>query len=301
MGHSRLDIVKGMAIDNENTSIHHQLISTTPGFIHYTVFYAPVETEPDFTLPENFIEKLCCPTPKDYIQKSEMGVCYNKFLNTIRPHGRMQGFDLNIPAKALTFDVAYQGSKLIGFSYRPTIGLMTKKLTYREADNGLCKNKELKLIHKVVRGNERKYKTPYEPPFEDIVSRLSKFIGKQKFQSDVFENIDCILRRDDQDTHVNKKQFDKIQNLSMEQWSDMFAMRYLSIHECRKINEAKICSMDAVVPTTASRTDINHFNIMTTVETVLNEGINPFPDNTASAVASFRRHILTWQKFGMSA
>ena len=293
-----LDRIDGIAIDNPSTYAHHQLVSFSPSTIHYTVFYAPYNSDPHCELPDGFIQKLLGQTTQDLNEKAALSRCYTQFLTTIRPHGVKKGFELHEVAKALTFDLPYDDRyNPIGFSYRPTLGRMIRKMSYQDAGKELGQNRQFRLLQRFVKEGPTKNNDKVILSFEEVVSRIGKLIGTQKLADDIFEDVDCVFRLNKESYHKNLEEVDEAKNLTIEEWSERYAKRYMSIAEYKTSKQNRL-PKDAVIPTTASRTDMDHFNIMTSFEEKIT-GSNPFPKGTAAAVANYKKHYITWQRLGL--
>lgn len=296
-----LDRVEGIAIDSEGTSAHHQLISLDldQNVLQYTVFYEPFESKKKRHISDSFIDDMNIETPCSYDEKHKLTSIYTDFLKTIRPHGSSTGFQMRDMAKALTFDIAFNRNfEATGMSYRPTLGYMIRKMTFKEAAAEMFVNEELKIIHEIARksSSTKKYSQKKEISYEEVVSRVGGYVRESKLLIDFSENMDCVFRNDNQPIY-SPRELKKIQKMSIHEWADRFN-RYHSVSKHLSDSSNLVIPDKAVIPTTASRVDTDHYNIMLTAETLV-KGRSPFPKGTTEAVANYKKHQMAWQRLGM--
>lgn len=304
-----LDRVDGIAIDNQDTRAHHQIISLDQEeqTLQYTVFYEPLQkSQPKPRISYSFIDDMNAETPLDVQGQTYLTQQYNNFFEAIRPHGKSYGFQMKELAKALTFDIKFnQDLQMVGMTYRPTLGYMVKKITYQSAAKQMHKSDDLKMIHDIAFNsfsNKKKKNVPQktEIPFEEVVSRVGLYVREQKLEIDFMKNMDCIFRSDE-NLSLSSKEMEKLRKMEIPEWADYLA-RYHSIRDRLSMIDDEddyILPRKSVIPTTASRENIDHYNIMASAETLVT-GETPFDPGTSTAIANFKKHQLVWQRLGMT-
>lgn len=301
-----LDRVNGIAIDNENTLAHHQLVSLDrdSNTLQYTVFYEPLnkKEKPKVSkdYQEEFSHEMNVKTEGNYSQREKLTASYKEFFEAIRPHGVSIGFQEKKLAKALTFDISFnQDYHMIGMSYRPTLGYMIKKMTYRDAERQMQSSNDLQVLYDIAyQSLTHKQRAKKEPMrYETVVQRIGDFVREQKLHIDLFDNMDCIFRNDEL-LKISPKEQARINKMQIDEWADTFARYHGVLHYLNNSNGSKSVPKKSVVPTTASRSEIDHYNIMMTGETLVS-GQSPFMEDVTLAVANFKKHQNAWKQFGL--
>lgn len=282
MSWSGLDTVHGLAIDSQGTLAHHQIISVDKKLqrVNYSVFYEPTLKNTSYSqdIMLKFIDVMQTTDPQSEEEWDLISQSYSDFMSEIRRHGPNSAFNLNVPAKALTFDLAYDDNFMpLDLSFRPTIGIMDRAITCGEAKREMSGNKNLQIIQKVA-ANLPSNRSQKPISFEMVTFHLTQYIAEQKLAQDFSKGkLDTIFRTIEKKTHP-----DLAPNMAQE-------TRYYSLMSYMNQNGQDMLRLpkNAVTPITASRVAACHYNIMETGESLVN-GKSPFPENTAQSFAQYK-------------
>lgn len=304
-----LETQKGLAVDCSGTTSHHQIIDaeynkeTGATVLHYSVFYAPV----DFRLrtseiPDDFVNRMCCKTPDSPDKKVELEAYYQRFLKSIRSYNKSHAFRLGEYAKALTYDLTFDHTcNLEKFDVRPTLAKMNKALDYNHADAEAFREKPdqtLRLWHDTIATTcgIRKGRIG----FGHVTNCTTDLIQKNLVSMARDNGVDLVYRIDPRAAWYNGEELDEVMQMSLQDKMNRFSPRYGSVMKAESRKENPIKGNDRTrVPSTASRNDVDFFNVACVWEFLNNFGQNKFPQGTALAVANYKRHISTWQYLGL--
>lgn len=313
MDWSKLDVHTGVPVDCEDTKNYHQFISADDSNLYFNVFYAPLEVpKPLYNnpkksfAPEEFIEKMCAKTPSTIGDFQEIGRQQGRLMNSIRPYGK-KGFQPNELAKTVQFVLPHDKDyKNTGFEIRPVLGLIKDRKTYRQAEEDIFQNEPNYILTECFNyyianyvNTEQELNKPlrYSKILDDIGFDICKETAKLAYK----ENIDCICRIDSTDDGII---FDELNDFEENYFTKSVqkldpTRRYKSvIKQNSRSTKNEYVIQNSVAPITASRKDIDFWNIMTIAETFCSDQSLPLPEGTSLAIANYKRHIVAGKRMG---
>lgn len=303
-----LDFVTGRAVDNDDTTARHQIISVTDDTLHYTTFYRPIDCKVNFDVADDLASVMCAKTPQSRQEKALIESRYTHFIKNIRPYGKKAAFMTGKVAHALTFDFKFNEKyEKQSFSVRPTLALMTDALTYQQANRKMIqKNPDYELLQCYYfsernNGNGKKQLDPEKMHFGRVTTNVTRMIQQEVVKLAFEENMDGIFRFEDNNSnaYLNFDEHMEARDLSLDEWAKRYANQYKGVCKFKSRPMRNVHDLEgACMPITASRKGLDYFNIASLSEFMMN-GKNPFSEEVPVAMANYYRHMQTWQKIGL--
>lgn len=313
------DCVHGIAIDDERTKDHHQILQIVPdknGYettLRYAVFCPLLPKDPDIALPENFLRLMASQTPTDHEGMKEMDRAWQAWDKGMRRQN-IRDYNEKIPTAflrgkvcdAVTYDIKFADNyEVTDFNIRYNTGLMREAISLAQA-------------------NER-----IRPPDVDADLRLAydfcinyhktcaPNITKSKENKDDLDNKDDQENTDDQDSVTQEKEYSagiitNVVGRIVQSHGRKLAFRegidcilrnnqpksrdetgeYFSVSQALPaIGAARNAVRQAWLPATSSRDRLHYFNIRAIAGYIGSDGKNLFAPEITTACAQYHMHV----------
>lgn len=197
------DFIDGCALDNKETSKHHQLFSVeklpdATYRLNYVICYPQKDFQFTEIIPDNFIDLVYSGNKSRHKEARHQ---FQDFSAMMIDHADDELFvdDDYKDGVNIAFDIdPANGYRITRQSIHNCKARMDSLVTYNQANTklGQCEYKEqLVFLNKFVTQNRAHNKNGGMVPFEDAVNLMTKMVQQTAMETAMENNIECLFRR----------------------------------------------------------------------------------------------------------